>query len=348
MNAPAPVVTVAICLHNGSAFIVETLHTVFAQSFEDFEVLVIDDGSTDGGGNLVETTFTDARLRLIRQPNAGLGAARQRSLDLARGEFVAFLDQDDLWHPDKLARQVEAARARPAAALIAADCFFVDPQGVVLRRSSDGWPRIDPDAGAEDGYRLLMVHGCFITLSMAMVRADMARACGGFRRDFQYVEDYDLWLRLARCHPLMLLRDPLGSWRIHDQQFTRRHPEVALREHIELIDPLLADATLPADIHIALGDFLFGQHRDTFRSLWRQGRAGLALGVLANMRRYPDCLVRDLGGRVMTTPVGALVRGVRGIRHTRTRLFTSAKYHWQRTRLRLRRAPGKLRRWWDG
>src|SRR4029077_1140213 len=104
-----PTVSVAICLLNSSRFIDETLESVFTQTFADYEIVLVDDGSTDGCADAIERRYQDRRLRIVRQPHQGLSIARRATIAAASGEYVAFLDHDDIWFPDKLERQVAAA-----------------------------------------------------------------------------------------------------------------------------------------------------------------------------------------------------------------------------------------------
>src|SRR5436189_6193556 len=122
----SPLVSVAICLFNSSRFIDETLASVFAQTFDDYEVVLIDDGSTDGCSEAIGRRYKGRGLRIIRQSHQGLSTARRMSIASARGEFVAFLDHDDLWLPQKLERQVTAAAANPSAALLFSDCVYIN------------------------------------------------------------------------------------------------------------------------------------------------------------------------------------------------------------------------------
>lgn len=110
MRPEVPLVSVAICLHESSRYIDDTLESVLAQTFEDFEIVLVDDGSTDGCAQRIERQYRDSRITIVRQRHQGLGVARQESIAHARGEYVAFLDHDDLWLPAKLERQVSAAR----------------------------------------------------------------------------------------------------------------------------------------------------------------------------------------------------------------------------------------------
>lgn len=109
--AEQPLISCIVPVFNGERYLWEALESIFAQTYRPIEVLVVDDGSTDGTGAVAASY--GSRLRYLWQPNAGPAAARNRGLEAARGEFVAFLDADDLWHPEKLARQMARFAARP-------------------------------------------------------------------------------------------------------------------------------------------------------------------------------------------------------------------------------------------
>jgi glycosyltransferase involved in cell wall biosynthesis len=109
--AEQPLISCIVPVFNGECYLREALESIFAQTYRPIEVLLVDDGSTDSTGAVAASY--GSRLRYLWQPNAGPAAARNRGLDAARGEFVAFLDADDLWHPEKLARQMARFAARP-------------------------------------------------------------------------------------------------------------------------------------------------------------------------------------------------------------------------------------------
>ncbi|PYR56774.1 MAG: hypothetical protein DMF91_21140 [Acidobacteria bacterium] len=134
---PAPIVSVAICTYNSLRFIDETLQSVFAQTFQDFEIVLVDDGSTDGSVDFIERHHSDPRVTIVRQPHQSLRVARPSAVAHSNGEFIAFLDQDDVWLPNKLERQVAAGRASEDAALIFSDCWLIDDSGHTIGRLSD-------------------------------------------------------------------------------------------------------------------------------------------------------------------------------------------------------------------
>ena len=206
---PRPTVSVVVPAYNREGTLPRTLDSVLAQTFEDFEVLVVDDGSADGTAAVAEAyAGRDDRVRLLRQPkNAGVSAARNRGLREARGEFVAFLDSDDEWLPEKLARQVERFRQVP------------DDVGVVycgvetVREGGAVWTFVPEHRGDVYG-RLLVRNALHAGASCVVVRRSVVESAGFFDEGIPAIEDYEYWLRIARHHPFDFVEDPLV--RYHD------------------------------------------------------------------------------------------------------------------------------------
>ena len=188
-DAP-PAVSVIIPTYNRSALLLETLGSVFAQTFADYEVIVVDDGSPDDTQAVLAPLVAEGRVRSLTQANGGLSAARNTGLAEARGEFVAWIDDDDLWPADKLAVQVAALRARPAAVMH----YGASEKFGALRRPP--WPA----AGAPDGpaYEAFVRGNWILSIGAALVRTAAARAAGAFDADIPAIEDWDFYLRLAK------------------------------------------------------------------------------------------------------------------------------------------------------
>lgn len=348
MSVARPLVSIVICLYNSRRFIDETLRSVFAQSIDDFEVIVVDDGSTDRSADYVEETFRDDRIVILRQENGGQGAALQRGIAHARGRWVAFLDHDDLWQPEKLQRQLHAAAANPAAALVFSDCLLVALDGRPLGAVSDRFDVSSFDLRGSHGYDELLQRGCFVTMSTVMARADVIRDVGGVNPSYRYALDYDLWLRISRLHPIHYVPEVLASWRVHDAQFTQRHPDIALAEETHLLRPLMLSASFPRAIRLALGDYLFGRHRDCARALFGQGRVLSAVVVAAGSARYPGRIVDYVHDKVNRLPAGRVVeRGL--VRWLQVRdVFARMTAEGRQALGRARRAPKKLQQIWFG
>lgn len=186
--------------YNAAAFIAETLKSVRRQAFGDIEVLVVDDGSTDATADIA-TAFADGdrRFRVIAKPNGGVGSARNCGLAEAAGHFVAFLDADDLWHPEKLAAQVDALTRSGDAAAFSLH-VGIDRDGRFLAPSTR-WPF---ETFPLPAHMVLRPVG---NGSSLMVRRDVAQAVGGFDEAFVKLglggcEDLDFELRVAARHPI--------------------------------------------------------------------------------------------------------------------------------------------------
>lgn len=311
-----PTVSVAICLYNRARFIEETLDSVFAQTFQDYEVVIVDDGSTDGGADLIARRYSDPRLRIISQPHLGLSITRRVSIEESGGEFVAFLDSDDLWVPHKLQQQVTSARARPSVPLFCSDCDYINEQGDVVGRLSDDYKLSDVNLD-HDPYGELLKRGCFVWQSTVMARRDALTAIDSYDPQYPYVADYDTWLRLARRFPLHYSPEVLAKWRVHANQFTRSQTEVTLADQRKLLLPLYRTASIPKPIRIAIGDNLLGQHRVASRRLFKDGHVAASAKAAVGMMSLPDRMIAfALGAVAERTTIGpSLLRGYKALRH---------------------------------
>ena len=212
MAPPAPpIVSVLIPTYNGAATLAETLASVFAQSFADFEVIVIDDGSTDATPDVLAAAG-DSRLRVVRQPNAGISAARNRGIAEARGEFIALLDHDDLWPADKLAWQVAALQADPAAVMA---------YGWTEQFGEGGGPAPIPHAPAGEVGDAFLRHNWIASPGQTLIRADALRTVGGFDPTLWGADDWDLYVRLAAAGPFVYQPKIALLYRIHATNSSR-------------------------------------------------------------------------------------------------------------------------------
>ena len=200
MTAP-PLVSVVIPAYGHADLIGQTLESVFAQSFEDYEVVVVVDGSPDDTADRLRPLAEAGRIRMVEQQNAGQAAARNRGLDLARGRYVALLDDDDLWPADKLAWQ---------AAAMEADSSLVMCWGDAEQLLSDGTKQ-PPYAVEFGGGRMTQREAlrrfryrCYLhSPGQSLIRADAIREVGGFDAGIWGADDWDLYLKLARLGPML-------------------------------------------------------------------------------------------------------------------------------------------------
>ena len=205
--------SIVIPLYNKAPYIANTVASVLAQSVTDFELIVVNDGSTDGGAELVEA-MPDVRLRLVRQPNAGVAAARNHGIALAQGEWVAFLDADDWHHPQHLASLLLAQATCPDADTVAADFVPVaDTEG----RWPMPWPipPEPPEVERITDLPLRWMRGPSVfTSAVAVRRTRLLQMQPCFPPGESQGEDLDLWFRLAEQAPVALVHAPMVAYRV--------------------------------------------------------------------------------------------------------------------------------------
>jgi glycosyltransferase involved in cell wall biosynthesis len=203
-----PRVTVVVPTYNRGQFVAEAIQSVLEQTFRDFELIVVDDGSTDDTTAVVGC-FTDPRLHYVYQTNQERSAARNHGLRLAQGEYVAFLDSDDVWLPTKLEHQVTLLDARPAVGLVYTGAYIFEGQ----RTFTEQRPRWRGQA-----LKALLMEDNVVcgSASTALVRRACFDRVGGFDENLRACEDWDMWLRIvAAGYEFDFVPQPLARCRVH-------------------------------------------------------------------------------------------------------------------------------------
>jgi glycosyltransferase involved in cell wall biosynthesis len=219
-----PQVSVVLPVRNGERFLSEAVGSVLAQTLNDFELIVVDDGSTDGSAAVLEGVV-DPRVTVLRQPPTGLVAALSTGVAHARADYVARMDADDVSEPQRLERQVRLLEERPDVAMVATWVTVIDEDGRELRREV-----LPPEH--EDLVRRLLLRNPFQHGSVVL-RRQAFEAAGGYRPDYGANEDYDLWRRLALVGELACVPETLYRYRLHAETVTRTDPErIARREQL--------------------------------------------------------------------------------------------------------------------
>jgi glycosyltransferase involved in cell wall biosynthesis len=195
----APLVSVVLATYNRWPMVRAAVESVLAQTYKSLELIIVDDGSTDG--TLRSLSGCDARARIVRQERKGVAAARNAGVEIAHGKYIAFLDSDDLWLPNKLAVQTEFMEQHP---------------GVVISQTQEIWlrhgVRVNPknkhQKPSGDIFRRSL-DLCLVSPSAVMMTRKLFTTIGGFDEAFPVCEDYDLWLRIAVDHSVELIDIPL-------------------------------------------------------------------------------------------------------------------------------------------
>ncbi|NDY43381.1 glycosyltransferase [Dissulfurirhabdus thermomarina] len=207
---------VSVCLptYNRRDLVAEAVASVLAQEGVapgDLEVLVVDDGSSDGTADLLEERF-GGRIRLIRRPNGGDAAARNTALRAATGDVVAFQDSDDLWHPDKLHRQLRLLAHRPEVGLVYSPKRTVDLAGREVHP-----PRVRCHRGRVTA---ALFREIFVPTPAVVVRREVVDRVGGFDETLPVASDYDYWLRASLVTDFDFVPEPLVTCRKHGGNLT--------------------------------------------------------------------------------------------------------------------------------
>ena len=223
-----PAISVLLAVYNGQTYLREAMDSVIAQTEKDFEFIIIDDGSTDETRNILEGyAQKDLRIRLVSRPNKGLTVTLNEGLSLARGEFLARMDADDICLPERFEKQLAYLRDHPECVLLGSRVLLVDPEGMPIRKLCDeqsheqidiahlnrGWPVVHP---------------------AVMMRTAAIRQIGGYRDEYNTLEDFDLFLRLAEIGKLANLPDILLHYRQHFASVThsKAKKQIEIRQSI--------------------------------------------------------------------------------------------------------------------
>ena len=220
-NVNGPLVSVGIGAYNRKATLRECVDSALAQTWPNKEVVVVDDASTDGTREILQTYGSAIRL-ILRDSNSGIcPITRNQAAAAAHGEYVAFLDSDDVWHPEKLAKQVAFMENRPEVPLCHTLCHVIDEQSrVVGVRHGAG---VVPATGLI--FERLLEH-CWVTISTVMARKALFAEVGWFNPDPPYGylgEDHEFFLRVARKHPIGLVPEVLAGFRKAGQGITAKN-----------------------------------------------------------------------------------------------------------------------------
>jgi glycosyltransferase involved in cell wall biosynthesis len=272
----APTVSVVIPAYNAQDYIVETIDSVFAQTWPVLEVIVVNDGSTDATESILQS-FGD-RITLVTQDNGGVAKARNTGLQLAQGDYIAFLDSDDAWFPDKTAIQIEIMERNPDIAAMGSGCIEVNPAGEVIGEiihqpySEACWISREPPLLDMSDIGQNLMRNCLGSPSGLILRHSCLDEVGDF--DEQLLngsEDWDLFLRLALRYRTSVHASPLFRYRVSGEG---------------LCAPRNADRLLKTDLMVL--DKMFGQFN--VQVPWWQRRQAYGTRYFKNAQAFVEII----------------------------------------------------------
>lgn len=219
-----PAISAILPVYNGQAYVREAVESILAQTFTDFELIIINDGSTDGSGAILrELAARDQRIVLVERANGGLVSALNEGIERARAELIARMDADDVAMPERFALQHARMEAEPELGvpqlgLLGSFIRIMDKTGRIIRQGD--YP-ISPAEAAH-----FLEHGCPVAHPTVMMRREAVVQAGGYRNLFSHCEDYDLWLRISELgYGIANLPQPLLNYRMHGANVSAVHRE---------------------------------------------------------------------------------------------------------------------------
>lgn len=209
-----PKISVVIPVYNSMPYLSITLEKLFQQTYKDFEAIIVNDGSTDKTQEYI-ASLKDPRLKAIAQPNQGAGAARNTGIAHAKGEYIAFLDDDDLWKPSKLEKQLHYMEEHSQVGLVYTWVEYIDEEG----KSTGKVYKEDVEGNV---WKELTAHNLVECGSVPLVRRSCFETCGMFDVSLgNAVEDWDMWLRIANSYDFGVVKETLVYYRQHANSSSR-------------------------------------------------------------------------------------------------------------------------------
>lgn len=242
-----PRVSVLLTCYNHLRYLPEAVEGVLSQTFADYEIIALDDGSKDGSREWLKERESKGKLRCVfNEQNLGTYATLNVGLKEARGEYIAVLNDDDLWAPEKLAKQVAMLDANPKIGLVHTGGWFIDGEG---ERLADPKPLgfVYPSTPTGDVLALLIDHNRIIT-SSALVRRECFETCGPFDPSFFGSGDWQMWLRVAQKYEVGYVEDALCFYRVHGANASHQKDKIneddaRIREWVTTWQPAFRDRT---------------------------------------------------------------------------------------------------------
>jgi glycosyltransferase involved in cell wall biosynthesis len=218
-----PKVSVVMSVHNEERYVSKAIQSILEQTFDDFEFIIIDDGSTDGTTEILSNyQQKDTRIRVLRhQSKKGLAQSLNEGIRIARGRYIARMDADDISLPTRLEKQVAFLDMHPEVGLVGTLCYEVDENDVIVRKWS-------LPSSTSDVRKALLDLNPLVHTSV-MVRKEVFDEIGYYNETLQYSQDYELWLRIARQYEIANLPEPLVMLRVDLEKAMRK--DAKARKH---------------------------------------------------------------------------------------------------------------------
>jgi glycosyltransferase involved in cell wall biosynthesis len=276
-------VSVVIPTYNYARFLGEAIQSVLDQTYKDLEIIVVDDGSTDNTGEVV-SSFTDARVKYLRQENRGVAAAQNTGIKASHGEYISILGSDDLYLPQNLEDKVKVLDSHPDIGLVYSDAYLLDKNtgttlGKLWRSPKGPHPWFDPDRATRQPLKEILYRGCFIMPQASMMRRQVFAKVGYFDESLPTYEDWDLIIRILQHFSAELIDMPLLKLRQHDTNLTG-NKEKMYQGAVAAANKAIRSGSLSKEEFTFLRKRLVPQHFKYGRQALLEGREAAARKAL--------------------------------------------------------------------
>jgi glycosyltransferase involved in cell wall biosynthesis len=231
-------VSIILPVYNGEKYLSETIDSIIEQTFADWEIVAVNDGSTDNSHSILQQYKSNlgSKIKIIDQENSGVSVARNVAIDNSESEYLAFIDADDMWLPEKLEKQIKILDNNPDVALVYSDLLDLIENKTtrrkqILKRKLQRGYIFEP-----------LFYFNFIALSSVVLRKEMIEKYGNFDSDYKIIQDYDLFLRIAEKNVIDYVDESLLIYRIHENNISG-NMEAIERENFKLIEKWLKKKT---------------------------------------------------------------------------------------------------------
>ncbi len=304
-----PKVSVVIPAYNHEKYVGEAIQSVLDQTFQDFELIIINDGSTDNTEAEI-LKFKDERIRYYSQGNRGLSATLNRGIELARGEYFNFLPSDDAFFPEKLEIQLKIFEEDPALGLVFAYPQLIDAEGREIKDDLVAQWAIVPYETKEEIFPALFERN-FLSAPTALIKMDCFRRVGVFDESLKYAQDYDMWMKVLKYYECRLMKQPLVRYRWHGENLTWAPTLETERERAKL----LLNAYLSLSIKEIFPSLLLLKEIDCpgdFAKAYRRLAEYLRKSGLEEMKPFSEICEETAKGLENLTPSGRGLFNKRG------------------------------------
>lgn len=296
----APLVSVLMPVYNGEKYLREAIDSILAQTFADFEFIIIDDGSTDHTAKILAEIGDNRIRRITHDLNLGLIKSLNEGIALSRGEYVARMDADDISYPARFEKQVKYLDANTECGLVGSWSETIDMKGLVRRE-------YHPPTDDETIQAYLLHDSCF-THSAVMMRRKLLVEAGGYNQSALHVEDYDLWVRLSRQCKLANVPLVLQQWRETPRGVTSRHRQFQLNEVREIARREITEGILPPPGGLDRLEYALACHpqNDLLYALYAAASDKDSNWLISGERLLPRLMIESLRSKDDPSPLNKL------------------------------------------